>query len=224
MRERTAVYLYGSKARGDFDILSDSDILVIGQSTVNLKYLDNLIPGDLQQTNINFYSWEEIKKMAEYGSLFLHHLKLEGKCVYEGNDVKSSLSCILSKLGEYKYAKRDLHSFLEVIKETTLSFISKDLTIFDLSVLATVIRHCSILGCWLLKNPCFKRIEPVNYIIKKFDLHSFTIEEYNELYDYKLYIANRIDKKSIRATRYTPEKWISASKIIVNTVKGIENE
>ena len=224
MTEHIAIYLYGSKARGDFDMSSDSDILVVGRSVKDLKYISNLIPTELQPINLSFYYWEEIKEMTKYGSLFLQHLKLEGKCIYEGDYVKSSLSHTLSKLGKYKNTASDLHSFSKTIEEAKASFVSNDLLIFDLSVLATVIRHCSILGCWLLKAPCFKRIEPIKYIIKVFNLNNFDIEEYIELYKYKLYVERQTDKQSIKGVQIMPEKWINNSRIVVNSVKGVANE
>ena len=102
--------------------------------------------------------------------------------------------------------------------------ILNDFLIFDLSTLATIIRHCSILGCWLLRNPCSERIEPVKRILKQFNLNIFKIDEYVNLYKYKLYMNQQVDKRYIEGIRATPKEWIEHTKTIVNTVKGIVNE
>ena len=223
MKEDISIWLYGSNARGDSDLLSDVDILVIGESIQNFKYIQKLIPKGLKISDLNFYSWKEIKNMAKYGSLFLHHLKLEGKCIYEGRHAKNILPYLFSKLGEYKKASNDLKSFSRVIEETKQSLILNDMLIFDLSVLATVIRHCSILGCWFLGRPCFKRIEPVSHIVKELNMKNLTVREYSDLYKYKLYVAKRIDKIAIQRINISPKKWIENSEIIINGVEGIIN-
>ena len=223
MKEGISVWLYGSNARGDNDLSSDVDILVIGESMKDFKHIQKLIPKGLKISDLNFYSWKEIKNMAKYGSLFLHHLKLEGKCIYEGRYAKNTLLYLFSKLGKYKKASSDLKSFSRVIKETKQSLILNDMLIFDLSVLATVIRHCSILGCWFLGRPCFKRIEPVNHIVKELNMKNLTIREYSDLYKYKLYVAKRIDKTAIQNIRTSPEKWIENSEIIISGVEDIIN-
>ena len=223
MKEDVVLWLYGSKARGDDDRFSDTDVLVIGKSIKDLKHAQKLIPKDLVKVNLNFYSWKEIKNMAKYGSLFLHHLKLEGKCIYKGQFVRNDLAYLFSKLTEYKKANNDLKSFLKVIEETKQSLIINEILIFDLSVLATVIRHCSILGCWFLKNPCFNRIEPVKYLIEKLGFLQINIKEYSNLYKYKLYIEKRISKDAIENIRIPVKKWLQNSETIVRGVERIVN-
>lgn len=223
MKENISVWLYGSSSRGDTDLLSDVDILVIGESIKNFRSIQKIIPKGLKVSNLNFYSWKEIKSMAQYGSLFLHHLRLEGKCIYEGKHTKNKLLHIFSNLGKYKKASSDLKSFSKVIEETKQSLVLNDMLFFDLAVLATVIRHCSILGCWFLNKPCFKRIEPVKHIVKELNMKNLTIGEYSDLYRYKFYIEQRIDKTAIQNIRISPEKWIENSEIIVSGVEGVVN-
>lgn len=221
MKEDMVLWLYGSKSRGDDDKFSDTDVLVVGKSIEDLKYARESIPQDLSQVNLNFYSWKEIKNMAMYGSLFLQHLKLEGRCIYEGKFVKSKLLHLFSDLTEYKKASSDLKSFLKAIEETKQSLVFNEMLFFDMSVLATVIRHCSILGCWFLKKPCFNRIEPVRYLIKKLDFLKINIEEYSLLYKYKLYIDKRISKNEIDNISISPRKWLKNSEAIVKGVKRV---
>ena len=224
MKADIALWLYGSKARGDSDDFSDTDLLVIGKSIKDLKYAEKLIPKGLLKMNLNFHSWKEIQIMAKYGSLFLHHLKTEGKCIYKGELAKDKLLYLFSTLKDYKKTKTDLKSFLKVVKETRQSLITNQMLYFDLSVLATVIRHCSILGCWHLKKPCFNRIEPVKYLTKILGLSKINIEEYSKLYKYKLYIERRISKSDVEEIKTSPIIWIQNAENIINGVKRIANE
>ena len=67
-----SVWLYGSRSRGDFDDHSDVDVLVVTD------------PGNREMTfdlsmysrtpTVSHYLWNEIERMAEYGSLFLRHV------------------------------------------------------------------------------------------------------------------------------------------------------
>ena len=224
MKEDIVLWLYGSKARGDSDNFSDTDLLVIGNCIKDLKYAKQLIPKDFLNVNLNFHSWKEIQSMAKYGSLFLHHLKIEGKCIYKGELAKDKLLYFFSNLKDYKKSRSDLKSFLRVVKETKQSLINNEMLAFDLSVLATVIRHCSILGCWHLKKPCFNRIKPVKYLTKRLRLSKINIEEYSELYKYKLYIENRISKNEVNKIKVSPKGWIHNAESIINGVERIINE
>ena len=223
MSTNLAIYLYGSKARGDYTKTSDTDVLVVAQNQTSLKHVCNFIPSALQPANINFYSWDEFSHMAKYGSLFLHHIKLEGKSIYTDDIAKKSLNKIFSDLKSYQRAREDLKSFQNVIKETESSLKENNLLVFDLATLATVIRHCSILGCWLLKNPCFKRIDPVFHVLKECDINSFKLKDYESLYNYKLYIDKKIEKRDLKITDFSKMNWVNCSTEIVDAVKEIAN-
>src|SRR5262245_46459624 len=72
-----AVWLYGSVARGDADELSDTDVLLISDAS------DHPIPAvqAVAEASVSHYTWGQITSLAEVGSLFLHHLRLEGRVV-----------------------------------------------------------------------------------------------------------------------------------------------
>ena len=104
--------------------------------------------------SISRYSWDEIRGMARYGSLFLHHIRLEGRPLYEAESCRGRLHATVAELGEYTLARRDIRGFKVVLADIAESLESGGSRVFELSVLATVIRHASILGCWLIGALC----------------------------------------------------------------------
>ena len=66
------LWLYGSRARGDADTLSDTDILAIASWRANVEGTVKRL--NLRRVNVSSYTWDEIEAMRDYGSLFLHHL------------------------------------------------------------------------------------------------------------------------------------------------------
>ena len=99
-----AVWVYGSMARGDSDDLSDVDVLVVGPDGEEAGDLLKTVGLSEPKVSISQYSWNEIQGMAAYGSLFLHHIRLEGRPLYEGESCNGRLSAIVSQLGEYALA------------------------------------------------------------------------------------------------------------------------
>ena len=188
-----AVWLYGSHARGVVDSCSDLDILVATDALTPIEEIQGNVPVKLNNASLTVYSWSEIKLMAEYGSLFLQHLKLEAVPLYESPSHRGVLRGLLGKMSNYKHARRDVMGFRVVLDDVSEALSAGGRKEYELAVLATVVRHSSILGCWLLNRPSFGRLEPVSCFIASQDIESVVGDEFPILYDYRLYADGRVE-------------------------------
>jgi len=186
-KQNVAIWLYGSYARGCEDQYSDYDILAVCDHPVSLNKneLPILIPEE--KISLTYYTWTEIKGMASYGSLFLHHLSCEAKIIYESEEVEGRLSAILNKLCFYKKASKDIRAFFTVLNDIEEA-IKYDYSIsYELSVIGTVLRHSCILGCYIGGFQKFGRSEPVEIFVKQWGLDHAIAQDFNKLYCFRLH-------------------------------------
>jgi hypothetical protein len=184
--ERCAIWLYGSLARGDADRSSDVDVLLACNDSISDSEIRDLSGLGHEFLSISQYSWPEIKGMARYGSLFLHHLRAEGKPVFESRSCAGELSCVLNNLGPYLYARRDLEAFKATLCDVRQSIENGGTPVFELSVLGTVFRHSAILACYVLGSPCFGRSLPVSQAVQAWGLPEEFASEFDSLYSFRL--------------------------------------
>ena len=81
----SAVRLFGSKARGDADDLSDADILIVKRSENSVKCQGSLLAA-LQHhfgmpPSVGWYSEARLSRMYKEGDLFAWHIHKESKKV-----------------------------------------------------------------------------------------------------------------------------------------------
>jgi hypothetical protein len=179
MKTDGEVWLYGSTARGDDDADSDVDLLVVGRET---SWRDVELPPN-RRISASRYDWDEIEQMASYGSLFLHHLKSEGRALAESPQRR--LRHILDNLGEYARADQELNSFRRVLDDVEESASQDHSDAFELSVVATSARHAAILGCYLLGKPNFGRDSAFEYLMPRLDEPPGSAEDFIWLYRFR---------------------------------------
>ena len=213
-----SVWEYGSVARGDADRLSDFDVLVVGPETGELGTVMSAAGLDFHRASISRYSWDEIVGMAGYGSLFLHHVRLEGRPLYENDACRGQLRTVLDELGEYTLARRDVQGFKTVLGDVAESLRYGGAKAFELSVLGTVIRHGSILGCWLLGNPTFGRLAPVESFAAAAGL-AVSMVDFERLYMYRLYCDGRLQRSTLRPV--AAEFWLHRAQRLVEGLEDI---
>ena len=221
MTQDCSVWAYGSVARGDTDRVSDYDVLVVGPEAEQLGLVMMEAGLSCDKISISRYSWDEIIGMAKYGSLFLQHVRLEGYPLYENGACKGQLHTILSELGEYTLARRDVRGFKMVLGDVGESLQQGGVKAFELSVLGTVIRHASILGCWLLGNPTFGRLAPVESFSAAAGL-AVNRNEFEHLYMYRLYCDGRLEKSALHPV--DAGIWLHRAQRLVMGLEDIVNE
>lgn len=221
MTQDWAVWLYGSVARGDGDSVSDYDVLVVGPEVGEPSAVVTVAGLNYDDISVSRYSWDEILGMSMYGSLFLHHVRLEGRPLYETEACRGRLRTMLGKLGEYTLARRDVRGFKTVLGDVAESLEHGDTEVFELSVLGTVIRHASILGCWLLRKPMFGRLAPVQSFAAAAGL-AISMEEFERLYQYRLYCDGRLERSMLRPV--DAETWLQRAHRVIEGLEDMDDE
>jgi len=186
-REYT-VWLYGSYARQDFDKFSDIDIFIAGHPDTNQVLKD--LQFENRALSVSQYDWHEIEIMAGYGSLFLQHLKLEGRPLMINSAGNEYLLSLLSSLCPYKNVSRDVNAFTMCLKDVEEGIERGSTPIFELSVIATVLRHSSVLASYIIGYPKFGRIESFQFVAKSWGFSDDIINRFKRLYQFRQYEDN----------------------------------
>lgn len=213
-----AVWLYGSRARGDYDSISDTDVLVVCEPLVTDETICALTTTLQDSCSISRYSWEEIKSMSRFGSLFLHHIRGEGRPLFESASAQGRLAQLLSNMHDYELAERDLKGFRTALMDVSESMTDPGSVSYELSVVGTVIRHASILGCWLAGNPKFSRTEPVRLFVGEAGLPEEYAMEFPSLYQFRLYTYFRAERPTVPSVEYL-RLWLNRAWIILSKLE-----
>lgn len=174
--------LYGSAARGDNDAVSDIDLLIVDDSARR--------PASRHGATVVRYTWAEFREMSSYGSLFLRHLRKEGHILSADNLGGLQYRRLLAHLPRYSRAAFDLRSFELAIQDSETALTEGDTSVeFEIASLATVMRHCSILGSYLLGAENFTRTGAFDVCCDKFGLGDLSKEIFRRMYSYRIAMA-----------------------------------
>ena len=213
-----AVWLYGSRARGAGDDFSDTDVLLISDGDVDEARAKVHFRG-ARAVAVSEYSWSEMEEMAEYGSLFLHHLRLEARAVFESRAAQGRLGDILAHVGPYQRAAWDVTGFRTVLADIRASIGDGFASItFELATLGTVFRHASILGCGLACRFCFSRNGPIETLVEEWGLPAEWAREFPALYQYRLQWDGRVGQAKTPNTDAFVATWLGRADALVNTL------
>lgn len=183
LNSQEAVWLYGSVARGDAHTSSDVDILVVGGGDLPREVTERYCG---RRLSLSRYSWDELMRMASYGSLFLHHIKAEAQPLFESPSAAGRLRNLLDGLPHYQRVRRDLRAFRQSMLDISAELPDPPDLRFELATLAALIRRIAILGSYLLGRPRFDRIGPVAQVVDAWGLPSRLSQEFVELYHHRL--------------------------------------
>lgn len=117
----------------------------------------------------------------------LHHLKLEGRPLIESRGGHTRLEQLLRGLPPYQLFRRDITAFHLTVADVQEAVTAGSSPEFELSVLGTVIRHASVLACYLLHSPCFSRTGALERAGAAFGFTSTDVEGFSRLYRFRLH-------------------------------------
>ena len=213
-----AIWLYGSHSRGVVDEFSDIDVLLVSESELEDSVVHDVFESPTG-ISISRYSWEEMERMAEYGSLFLRHVALEGRVVFETAQARGRLAKVFRGLGQYRLAWRDLAGFRTVLQDVGTSIAAGHASlVFESSTLGTVFRHACILGCALEGAYCFSRTEPVRRMISTLGLPVTWALEFPDLYRYRLYADGRAAMRQRPSIDFV-RTWCGRTRMLLETLE-----
>jgi hypothetical protein len=201
MTSGQAVWLYGSYARGDESINSDVDILIAGKGDPP-DAIHDVYPACYKA--ISQYSWREIERMADYGSVFLHHVRTEAFPLLPCPAADRRLADILVDLGPYHRAASDLEAFRATLDDVRQALEGDCAPDYESAVLGSVARHASVLVCFLAGGPVYGRTEAFSRLESLLDLPTDPKSELLRIYDYRLAeergipLRNRASEEEVR--------------------------
>jgi len=155
-----AVVLYGSHARGDADEHSDRDVFVAVEDAAahELSQLRSAYAEKYSTTfeGLSLYTRKNVSVMAQRGSLFLWHLKLEGRVVEDPIGFMDSMFCSLAVYSDYD---RDIARYKQVLDDVddSLATAGRSVTECDLHTLFVVARNTAMLLTVRAGKPTFGR-------------------------------------------------------------------
>lgn len=207
-----SLWLYGSWARGDRDHLSDVDLLLCGPSSIQHEALARF-PSD--RMHISAYSWDELSVMTRYGSLFLHHIREEGQELDGRGPARKNFLGRLSRLGPYIRWRRDLRAFYSTLTDVEDAVLDGSSPVYEMGVVATVLRHSAVLGCYLLGRPAFGRTTAFPMLAELLGLPTAASSSWGEIYLFKLFEDHRVALPYIPSNQEVLEQSARVRKIIV---------
>lgn len=194
-----SIILYGSYARNDQDAVSDYDVCVL--TKIRHEYnldLDELkgileIPQSSQLKPV-FYSESVVDLMLEHGSLFLWHLKIEGKVLYgEAHFYK-----IIVKLKPFRTHHEEIIYHAELFDDLMRSweYICEPNEL-DLSVLFTIVRNTCMILSHKMGKPSFGRHSSFSTAKLLFPDLPISIDDYIYLSTWKIVYERGSEKQHI---------------------------
>ena len=169
--EVEALVLFGSQGRGDSDSFSDVDVaaFVRADSTDALVRAKRKLCEHAPECNFSVYSIATARLMAGDGSLFLWHLKREGKYMFLRGQM---FVTVMDSLKPYSCEKalRDISTFEEVIEDVQKSLRdTPDLLLYESATLFSILRSLGMIASTVDGHPIFRRVEPIRYLRRLMD-------------------------------------------------------
>lgn len=179
------VILFGSTAREDADEFSDVDIFLLVEdvSQERTEELIQFVKEKLEYDNIGFslYRKSIFEKLMSEGSMFLWHLKTEGKYIYSRDNLD-----LFKDLKPFENFTKNLNIYTKLYSQTINSIKVNGSNAFDFSQLFFICRNICLLTCYRLGFPTFGRIEVYSKLVDYLNFTPIDWENYIYLSKWRL--------------------------------------
>ncbi len=188
MKNIKAILLFGSSASEQMDSSSDIDVCIICSGNYDIKPIIKKVQSILADSSdksieIADYSEDQFDMMLLKGSLFAHHLKNDGKCVYG----KEYLNKKFRSLKSFESFEEELSYYNEIFQQLIESrIVNQNLSDFDYSLVFTLVRNICILLSNFNNKPKFGRRNAFIYCLDKYKNFPVSINTYYFLESKKL--------------------------------------
>jgi len=180
-----SIVLFGSKARKDEDDFSDVDIFLLVDDVpqVRITEIINLIKTKLPFNNIgiSLYTISTYRQLLLEGSMFLWHLKLEGRILYTKSDLN-----LYNGLEPFTNFKKNYLIYENLFISAKSSLQKNGLNEYDLSQLFFICRNICLLTCFKLSNPTFGRISVFDNLVGRIGSTPLSRDNYIYLSKWRL--------------------------------------
>lgn len=181
--ELISLFVFGSHARGDADSYSDRDLCLF---TDDLEYTRLLgvrhevaRTFDVSVLEVSGYPKAVVYQMAAKGSLFLWHLRLEGRILHDRDNFARDL---LASLAPFSHYRNDLGVFRSLLNGISRGYARPlPATEFDLHMLQSIVRNTCILLTYAAGRPTFDRKTAFTVAVSLYPQLPMRITEYEEL-------------------------------------------
>lgn len=191
----SSIILFGSAARLDHDLYSDIDICLIYRGRKPTEKV--VLPLLSDKFNINaaelvLYTEREFNKMVSYGSLFLWHLKLEGKVLYDAGFYSTNIKL----LARYSHHLEEIDYHISILDDMEQAYARYAVVNeLDLSIVFTFIRNACMILCHLNGKYFFGRMNVFQIAKQLYPDFPVEYDTYQKLSFWKLVYERGIDIK-----------------------------
>jgi hypothetical protein len=146
-----SVCIFGSQARSTADALSDRDVLLIGSSSTSLDQA--IARWTANAWNVSVFDRPAFTRMAEVRSLFIQHLKQEGRILCDADGFLASTLEQYTPKADYSAERNDALRQIAGLPVATGAYWS-DLCLAD--IVYVLFRNAAILHLACSREYCFQ--------------------------------------------------------------------
>ncbi|KGR91884.1 hypothetical protein CD30_02970 [Ureibacillus massiliensis 4400831 = CIP 108448 = CCUG 49529] len=217
------VIIYGSMARNEADNNSDIDIFALVEDSLTEfekeKVIDKICSLiSSKEVNVSLYTKEVFNKMSKDGSLFLWHLKKEGKYLFNKNNED-----IFINLANFDAYQKNMELYRDLFNSVQESFDENGINSYDLSMLFFLCRNMSILTCFRIGKPNFGRYSAYETLIKYLNYEPISYLDFIYLSKWRIDYTRGIEEELVYPTRDELIKIIKKISILFDVCENIIN-